>query len=175
MSMAGNAVLRFESTDGNTKESVLAQDGATQRVTGQLEIAVLEDPLDLAHVDYTPSDDPRQERADLEGALASARRELHDVRDEVGDRFGPEFSAVFNTHIQILEDKGFVGKLEEAVARTADGLAAIREVQAAYQRMFEGIADPFFRERGSDVEDVARRVMAKNRLPMLMSMRNTHE
>ncbi len=124
-------------------------------------VYLLEDPLDLDHVEYAPNPDARQERADLEGALASARRELHDVRDEVGDRFGPEFSAVFNTHIQILEDKGFVAKLEEAVARTGNGLTAIREVQAAYRRMFEGIADPFFRERGSDVEDVARRVTAK--------------
>lgn len=124
-------------------------------------IYLLEDPLDLAHVDYTPSPDATQERADLLDALASARTELHDVRDEVGDRFGPEFSAVFNTHIQILEDKGFVAKLEEAVAHSGNGLTAIREVQDAYRRMFEGIADPFFRERGGDVEDVARRVTAK--------------
>jgi phosphotransferase system enzyme I (PtsP) len=121
----------------------------------------LEDPLDLEEIDYEPSPDPAQERRDLLGALDAARRELHDVRDEVGERFGPEFSAVFNTHIQILEDKGYVGKLEEALTEGGDGLRALREVGAAYRRMFEGLQDPFFRERGIDAEDVTRRVMAQ--------------
>jgi len=35
-------------------------------------------------------------------------------------RFGPDFAAVFHTHIQILEDKGFVQKLERELARTGN-------------------------------------------------------
>jgi len=124
-------------------------------------IHFLDDPVDLESVDYLPNPDPRQERRDLLDALADARRELHDVRDEVGERFGPDFAAVFNTHIQILEDKGFVAKLEENVGRTGSGLQAIREVLAVYQDVFARIENPFFRERGIDVVDVGQRVMAK--------------
>jgi phosphotransferase system enzyme I (PtsP) len=124
-------------------------------------IYYLEDPLDLDHVDYEPTGDAAQERLDLLGAVAAARRELHDVRDEVGARFGAEFSAVFNTHIQILEDKGYVAKLESAVRETSDGLRALREVGAAYRRLFGQMEDRFFRERGDDVEDVTRRVAAQ--------------
>ncbi len=134
---------------------------ATSRGVAIGPIYFLEDPLDLERVAYEPSADAEQERRDLLGALEAARRELHDTRDEVGERFGPEFSAVFNTHIQILEDKGFVAKLEAAVRETPDGLHALREVAAEYRRMFEGLEDPFFRERGIDVEDVTRRVMAQ--------------
>jgi phosphotransferase system enzyme I (PtsP) len=134
---------------------------ATSRGVAIGPIYFLEDPLDLERVAYEPSGDPEQERRDLLGALEAARRELHDIRDEVGERFGPEFSAVFNTHIQILEDKGFVAKLEAAVRETPDGLLALREVGTEYRRMFEGLDDPFFRERGIDVEDVTRRVMAQ--------------
>jgi phosphotransferase system enzyme I (PtsP) len=124
-------------------------------------IHFLDDPVDLESINYVPNPDSKQERRDLLDALAEARRELHDVRDEVGERFGPEFAAVFNTHIQILEDKGFVAKLEENVGRTGSGLQAIREVLAAYQDMFARIENPFFRERGIDVVDVGQRVMAK--------------
>jgi phosphotransferase system enzyme I (PtsP) len=134
---------------------------ATSRGVAIGPIYYLEDPLDLERLEYEPSPDPEQERSDLIGALEAARRELHDIRDEVGERFGPEFSAVFNTHVQILEDKGFVAKLETAVRQSGDGLRALRDVAAAYRRMFEGIEDPFFRERGIDVEDVTRRVMAQ--------------
>jgi phosphoenolpyruvate-protein phosphotransferase len=134
---------------------------ATSRGVAIGPIYFLEDPLDLERLDYEPSPDAEQEHRDLIGAVEGARRELHDIRDQLGERFGPEFSAVFNTHIQILEDKGFVSKLEVAVRQTGSGLHALRDVAAAYRRMFEGIEDPFFRERGIDVEDVTRRVMAQ--------------
>jgi phosphotransferase system enzyme I (PtsP) len=134
---------------------------ATSRGVAIGPIYFLEDPLDLERVEYEPSPDPAQERADVLGALEGARRELHDVRDEVGERFGPEFSAVFNTHIQILEDKGFVAKVEAGLRQTGDGLRTLRDVAAAYRRTFDGLEDPFFRERGIDVEDVTRRVMAQ--------------
>ena len=119
----------------------------------------LEDPLDLAEVEYTANPDPAGEAADLERALVAARRELDDVREEVGERFGPEFAAVFNIHIQILEDHGFVSRLERAVAQTANARDALRQVLAAYRETFEKIEDPYFRERALDLEDVVRRVM----------------
>ena len=121
----------------------------------------LEDPVDLAHVDYAPNPDLSQERADLMRAVLEARRELDGVRDDMADRFGPEFAAVFNTHIQFLEDKGFTGRLERAVGETGNALRALRDVLDAYRETFSRIEDPYFRERGSDIEDVGRRVMAK--------------
>ena len=124
-------------------------------------IHFLEDPLDFDANDYTPQEDPDSELADLMAAVAAARRELHGVRDEAGDRFGPEFAAVFNTHIQILEDKGFISRLTQGVAEEGNGITAIRLVREHYARMFERMEDPYFRERGADVEDVARRVTAK--------------
>jgi phosphotransferase system enzyme I (PtsP) len=120
----------------------------------------LEDPLELDHLDYAPSADPERERRDLRDALEEARRELHEVREEVGERFGPEFAAVFNTHIQILEDTGFVTHLDEAVRRHGDALRALRETLAAYRATFESIEDPYFRERGDDIQDAVRRVAA---------------
>ena len=92
-------------------------------------------------------------------ALQEARRALDDTREEVGDQFGPDFSAVFHTHIQILEDKGFVAKLREEVRETGNAYEALRNVLEAYRRTFARIEDPYFRDRIADVEDVGRRVM----------------
>ncbi|MCZ6783359.1 MAG: GAF domain-containing protein, partial [Proteobacteria bacterium] len=121
----------------------------------------LANPLDLAQLDYTPSDDPAEEKADLVNALAEARREIDDMREVVGERFGPEFAAVFYTQMQILEDHGFVQNLEQQMALEANALVALRSVLDAYRETFERIEDPYFRERGADVEDVGRRVMEK--------------
>ena len=120
----------------------------------------LEDPLDLENLDYTPNADLQAERRELLQALADARADLQQVRDKVGVRFGPEFAAVFNTHIQILEDSGFVAALEQAVRETADALRALRQVLAAYQKTFQSIEDPYFAERGDDIRDAGLRVMA---------------
>jgi len=121
----------------------------------------LPDRVDLDQVEYRPNPDPEAELGDVRGALEGALRELHDVRDDVGDRFGPDFAAVFNTHIQILEDKGLVRRLEEETRRGGDAFQAIRRVVAEYARMFAAIEDPYFRERGADVEDVGQRVVAR--------------
>jgi len=119
----------------------------------------LPEPADLLNLEYTPSSDVEQEARDLFEALHEARRELDSVREDLGDQFGPDFAAVFHTHIQILEDKAFVAKLDEEVRQTGSALEALRAVLAAYRKTFQRIEDPYFRERVVDVEDVGRRVM----------------
>jgi phosphotransferase system enzyme I (PtsP) len=121
----------------------------------------LEDPLDLGQVEYEPRGDAAAEWRDLQGAIVEARRELDSVRAETGTRLGPEFSAVFNIHIQILEDKGLIERLEHATAESGNALTALQHVLDDYRRVFERIENEFFRERGTDIQDVGRRVMAK--------------
>ncbi len=121
----------------------------------------LENPLDLERLEYTPREDPSLEKRELREALAEARREIDGMREVVGERFGPEFEAVFHTQIQILEDHGFVSKLEHGVESSGNALLSLRGVLDAYRSTFERIEDPYFRERGTDVEDVGKRVMEK--------------
>jgi phosphoenolpyruvate-protein phosphotransferase len=117
--------------------------------------------LDLERIDYSPRPSIEEEEVDLMQALHDARHDLDDTRKEMGEEFGPDLAAVFHTHIQILEDKGFLVKLQNAVRETGDGRAALRDVLAVYRKQFDRIADPYFRERAWDVEDVGRRVMAR--------------
>jgi phosphotransferase system enzyme I (PtsP) len=119
----------------------------------------LPEQTDFSELDYTPNPDPQREVFDLKQALQEARRELDTMREDLGDRFGPDFAAVFHTHVQILEDKGFVTKLDDEVRASGNALEALRAVLSAYRRTFERIEDPYFRDRVIDVEDVGRRVM----------------
>ena len=121
----------------------------------------LEAPVDLAHLDYEPSASAEEESSDLMEALVESRREIDEMRSVVGERFGPEFAAVFYTQMQILEDTGFVQQLQEAVQNRRNALQALTEVLDAYRATFEAIEDPYFRERGADVQEVGRRVMAR--------------
>jgi phosphoenolpyruvate-protein phosphotransferase len=142
-----------------TQRSVELRGRATSSGIAIGRIHRLENPLDLADLDYQPSADPQAEEQDLLRALQEARKALDDTREEVGDQFGPDFSAVFHTHIQILEDKGFIAKLREELRATGNAYEALRNVLEAYRRTFARVEDPYFRDRIADVEDVGRRVM----------------
>ncbi len=133
----------------------------TSRGIGIGRIYRLENPLDLARLDYVPSADPIEEAHDLVNALHEVRRDLDSARDELGAQFGPDFAAVFHTHVQILEDKGLIEKLQQEVRATGNAFEALKRVLATYRKTFERIQDPYFRDRAVDVEDVGRRVMER--------------
>ena len=152
--LGGEAPARAE-------RNVRVQGIATSRGIAIGRVYFLGDAIDLDTVDYQRSEDVEQERRDLRDALEEARRELHDLREDVAERFGPDFAAVFNTHVQILEDKGFLARIDEQVRATGSALAGVRNVLREYAHMFAGIEDPYFRERGVDVQDVGQRIVAR--------------
>ncbi|MBW2275110.1 MAG: phosphoenolpyruvate--protein phosphotransferase [Deltaproteobacteria bacterium] len=146
---------------GRGEQNVELRGIATARGVAIGPVYRLDNPIDMNRLDYLPSEDPAREKQDLMNALLEARREIDDMREVVGERFGPEFAAVFYTQMQILEDSGFVQKLEEGVERERDAFRALNHVLDTYRATFESIEDPYFRERGADVQEVGRRVMEK--------------
>ena len=52
-------------------------------------------------------------------------------------------------------------RLEEETRRSGNAFEAIRHVVGEYARMFAAIEDPYFRDRGADVEDVGQRVVSR--------------
>jgi len=119
----------------------------------------LETPLNLERLHYTPNSDPAREAEELTDAIGEARRVLDGMREKLGSKFGLDLAAVFQTHIQILEDKGFVAKLNREVLATGNALEALTNVIGTYRKTFQRMSDPYFRERVTDIEDVGQRVM----------------
>jgi phosphotransferase system enzyme I (PtsP) len=119
----------------------------------------LETPLDLERLNYTPNADSEREVEELLDAIGEARRELDGMREKLGSKFGLDLAAVFQTHIQILEDKGFVAKLRREALATGNALIALMNVIDTYRNTFQRMSDPYFRERVNDIEDVGQRVM----------------
>jgi phosphotransferase system enzyme I (PtsP) len=143
------------------EKNVMLRGLATARGVAIGPVFRLDREMDLERIEYVPSQDLVQEQADIKEALSEARREIADMREVVRDRFGPEFAAVFHAQIQILEDKGFVLNVTQAVDETHNAREALTRVLETYRRTFDRIEDPYFRERGVDIADVGQRVMAK--------------
>ena len=143
------------------EKNVMLRGLATARGVAIGPVFRLDRDVDLERIGYVPNQDLVHEQADLKSALSEARREIADMREVVRDRFGPEFAAVFHAQIQILEDKGFVQNVTQAVDETHNAREALASVLETYRRTFDRIEDPYFRERGVDIADVGQRVMAK--------------
>ncbi len=165
--------LTDEDSSGTTAEREALENLASDREERNIEhrgiptsrgIAIgtiyrLETPLNLERLHYTPNKDPKREVEELMDAIGEARRELDGMREKLGSKFGLDLAAVFQTHIQILEDKGFVAKLRREVLATGNALTALTNVIGTYRKTFERMSDPYFRERVNDIEDVGQRVM----------------
>lgn len=147
--------------EGRSERNVELSGIATSRGVAIGPIYRFDTPVDLDHVEYTAKSSPEDERADLLRALAEALRETEENRDTVRVRFGPEFAAVFHAQIQILEDKGFVRNLEQALENSDNAFLALRSVLDMYRETFEQIENEYFRERGADIIDVGQRIMEK--------------
>ncbi len=155
---------RFPDSDSagmRTEQNVEIQGIPTSRGIAIGPVYRVDDPVDLEHVEYHPRESLSEERRDLLKALAETRTEIEEAREASGARFGPEFAAVFHTQIQILEDKGFVDNIEEAISRSNNALVALRSVLDTYRETFERIEDAYFRERGADIIDIGHRIMEK--------------
>jgi phosphotransferase system enzyme I (PtsP) len=148
-------------SSSRTEQNVELRGIATSRGVAIGPVYRVDDPVDLDHVEYLPRESLAEEREDLQKALAETRSEIEEAREASGVRFGPEFAAVFHTQIQILEDKGFVDNIDEAINLKKNALLALRSVLDTYRETFERIEDEYFRERGADIIDIGHRIMEK--------------
>ncbi|WP_254545448.1 phosphoenolpyruvate--protein phosphotransferase [Halomarina pelagica] len=112
----------------------------------------LPDPPDPAAVD------PTAERERFERARDEAREALRAERDRAAERVGEEEAAVFDAHVQFLDDPQIEAGVEGEID---DGLPAEHAVRAAFAgpiEQFEGM-DGRMAERADDLRDVRDRLL----------------
>ena len=158
LGIAGREISETRASD-REEHNIEHRGIATSRGIAIGTIYRLETPLELERLHYTPNSDPEREVEELMDAIGDARRVLDGMRAKLGSKFGLDLAAVFQTHIQILEDKGFVAKLRREALATGNALAALTNVIGTYRKTFQRMSDPYFRERVTDIEDVGQRVM----------------
>jgi phosphoenolpyruvate-protein phosphotransferase len=101
------------------------------------------------------------EVARFEAALDRAERELLSLQESVGRRLGGDQGDIFTAQALVLRDGGFRNPVLAAVRdRHVNVEAAIIDVIDRFSHAFEGVADPYLRERAADIRDVGRRVIS---------------
>jgi phosphotransferase system, enzyme I, PtsP len=124
-------------------------------------VHVLAPRLDLANLEYRPARTTAAEWRSLQRALRETVRQLNDLREAVGARFGEELADVFTTHIMILEDQGFRERLRRQLDVHGNGARALVETLQSYASILATTGDVTLRERAADLEDVLQRAVGE--------------
>jgi phosphotransferase system enzyme I (PtsI) len=102
----------------------------------------------------------RMEVRRLREALQEARAQLQEIKVRLAKELGYEHSFILDAHLLMLEDKRFIEELEHEIrARRVNAEWAVRSVADRAISAYKQVNDPYLRERTSDLEDVATRLL----------------
>ena len=91
-------------------------------------------------------------------ALEKARIHTIYMEKRVGEILSEADASIFHSHLMILEDRGFLGKITTLIENGLGASRAVSEVVDDYVTAFSQMQDPYLRERSADMEDIGRRI-----------------
>jgi phosphotransferase system enzyme I (PtsP) len=105
------------------------------------------------------NEDSEEEVERLEGALGSLRLSLDDMLSRRDVAFEGEHRAVLEAYRMFADDTGWVRRLQEAIRNGLTAEAAVEKVQSDMRARMLHMTDPYLRERMSDFDDLANRLL----------------
>ena len=120
-------------------------------------VVVLHEPrLEIANV---IGDDEAREKERLAEALVDLRKSLEALTATLDMGLAGEHRDIIETYRMFADDRGWVEKMHEAIDSGLSAEAAVQRVQMDMRQRMARIADPYLRERFSDLEDLANRLI----------------
>jgi phosphotransferase system enzyme I (PtsI) len=93
-------------------------------------------------------------------AVRLSRRQLLAVKARAEKELGADHAYIFDAHLLMLEDRKLLDEVENYIERErANAEWAIKVASDGLLAVYSKIKDEYLRERGSDIEDVAQRLL----------------
>jgi phosphotransferase system enzyme I (PtsI) len=104
--------------------------------------------------------DVARETRRFHAAVRLARRQLLAVKERAEIELGADHAYIFDAHLLMLEDRKLLDEIEDYIGRErANAEWAVKVVSDRLLSVYSEIKDDYLRERGSDIEDVAQRLL----------------
>ena len=95
----------------------------------------------------------------LKKAIKRTRGQLTQIKEQIKEKMGEEYSFIFEAHLLILEGKSLHANFERIIKEeNCRAEWALSRVHDKYDKLFESLNDEYFKQRKSDVTDVLARV-----------------
>lgn len=108
-------------------------------------------------VERLVSDNPSQEARRLSEAISALHASLDDLLIETGNS---ERDEVLSTYRMFAADRGWIGRMNEAIRTGLTAEAAVLHVAEQIKTRLSGSNDAYLRDRLSDFDDLSRRLIA---------------
>jgi len=96
----------------------------------------------------------------LENAIEASKKEIFELENKVSENLGSKISAIFGTHMMVLQDTRLKNEIIEKIKKTNfTPEFAVSLALRVYIRKFQDIKDSYLAERVTDIFDVERRLL----------------
>jgi phosphotransferase system enzyme I (PtsI) len=106
-----------------------------------------------------PPEGAAREIERFHAALERSRLDLTHIRDRIAAELGPAEAAIYDAHLEMLDDPELVRSVEQAVGEGRNAPFAFRDHMSAVAAHLGSLEGEYLRERRADVLDVERRVL----------------
>jgi phosphotransferase system enzyme I (PtsI) len=95
----------------------------------------------------------------LRRAIKRTKGQLVQIKEDIKNKIGEEYSFIFEAHLLMLEDKSLLLSLETSIEKEKTRAEwSISRVHEKYKKIFESFDDEYFMQRKFDVSDVLSRI-----------------
>lgn len=107
-----------------------------------------------------PTKDIEEEIDRYRKAIRRSRDDIKQLQKKLKKEKILEGAAILDAHIQMMQDPLLTQHIEDEIKKSRKNAEFIfHSFVSQYQKKFQSLADPFFRERFKDIQDISRRVM----------------
>lgn len=100
------------------------------------------------------------ERVRFRTAVGLAIQQALKIKEQAEERFGVNHAYIFDAHLLLLEDEKLIGDIEQHIkAERVNAEWAVKVIGDRLLYLYAEIKDDYLRERGSDIDDVMRRLL----------------
>ena len=97
--------------------------------------------------------------ADFRRAVKKTGEQLTVLQQRCAERLPESAALIFAAHFMMLKDPKFIGRMVEQIEKGGLASQAVREVARHYLDLFADSPHPYIREKVSDIEDLAGRLL----------------
>jgi len=109
---------------------------------------------------FVARDAVEEELERLDKAIAAAGEEIARKRDAVSQELGQKYGAIFDAHLQMLQDARLRRELEEMIRqRHYSPEYAVSRAMRRYAQVFQRLESPYLAERATDIFDIEKRLL----------------
>jgi phosphotransferase system enzyme I (PtsP) len=118
----------------------------------------LGESIGFDQIEYEEVEDAVSEISRLEAAFIRSQEEIIALTKHVKDMSGQD-EAIMDAQVMLLQDRSFKNKIIAHIKEKTCAEYALKKAVLKYVEFFSSMKDSYLRERGSDIEDMGKRVL----------------